>query len=134
MKLSQEGFKFFMALAKHPAVPQKVIENPVGVVSTAWRIPDQIIQPYMFGDDASKKTCLWMIGEGKTPAPKLLDIPPKSQWFPPRMVEQPNGKDLPRWSNQTDSGQNRLPPSARRAEIRSETYPGIARAFVQAWG
>ena len=128
MLKTHDAIDFFMKVAQHPNVQAKVIENPVCIMSTEWRKPDQIIQPYMFGDDASKKTCLWLIG-----VPPLV-IPDEKDWYPPRMVKQEDGKVLPRWSNQTDSGQNRLPPSADRAEKRSVTYPGIARAFAERWG
>lgn len=128
MLKTHDGIEFFLKVAEHPNAKAKVIENPVCVMSTEWRQPEQIIQPYMFGDDASKKTCLWLDG-----VPPLV-IPDKKLWYPPRWVRQPNGKLLPRWSNQTDSGQNRLPPSALRAELRSETYPGIAAAFGSNWG
>lgn len=99
------------------------LENPVSIISTRIRKPDQIIQPYYFGDDASKKTCLWLY---KLPP---IAIPPREQWVPPRIV---NGKA--RWANQTDSGQNRLGPSKDRATNRARTYPGIAKAFANAWG
>lgn len=98
------------------------IENPVGYMNTHYRKPDQIIQPYEFGHDASKKTCLWLHG-----LPVLKKDP--SMYFPPRIV---NG--LPRWGNQTDSGQNRLPPSETRATDRSRTYQGIADAMATQWG
>ena len=94
------------------------IENPKGVLSTRFLKPSQTIQPYQFGDDASKGTCLWNKG-----FPNLqIDA---VNYFPPRMV---NGK--PRWGNQTDSGQNKLSPSDNRAELRSKTYPGIAKAIA----
>jgi hypothetical protein len=114
----QRAEKFFMKFvdsAEHWA-----IENPVGRMSSAFRKPDQIIQPYEFGHDASKKTCLWL---GRLPALR------PTEYVEPRMV---NG--LPRWANQTDSGQNRLPPSEDRAKIRSETYDGIAEAMAVQWG
>ncbi len=76
--------------------------------------------PDMFGDDASKATCLWLRG-----LPEL--VPTKR--IAPRMV---NGR--PRWANQTDSGQNRLSPSPDRAFLRSITYPGIADAMADQWG
>jgi len=95
------------------------IENPVGVLSRHLG-PPQVVQPYMFGDDASKATCIW--AKGLHPIP----IPPRDRWFPPRMV---NGR--PRWGNQTDSGQNRLPPSPKRQRDRSRTFPGIAAAVAQ---
>lgn len=96
------------------------VENPIGCIGTRLRRADQIIQPHQFGDDAAKATCLWLFG-----LPKL--IPTKH--IPPRMV---NGR--PRWSNQTDSGQNRLGPSPDRAAIRATTYPGIAAAMAEQWG
>jgi len=99
------------------------IENPIGIMSTRWRKPDQIFQPNWFGDDASKFTCLWL---------QLLPILLPTRYCPPRMV---NGK--PRWANQTDSGQNRLGPTKdpedRRA-ARAETYPGPAAAMADQWG
>lgn len=104
------------------------LENPVGIISTRIRKPDQIIQPHDFGDDASKKTCLW-----------LHNLPPlikyRTMRFRGRMVEWPrgSGKMVERWSNQTDSGQNKLPPSDTRWKERSKTYPGIARAMAQQW-
>lgn len=101
-------------------IPHIAIENPVGVISTRIRKPDQYIQPFEFGHDASKKTGLW-----------LVNLPPlvPTVSVPPRLV---NGK--PRWSNQTDSGQNRLAPSPDRWKVRSETYAGIAQAFASQWG
>ena len=102
------------------------IENPVGCISTRIRKPDQIVQPFDFGDDASKKTCLWLQG-----------LPPLSQSrrVPGRLVEWPrgSGKIVERWSNQTDSGQNNLTPSGNRWADRSDTYPGIASAMARSW-
>ena len=97
------------------------IENPApSFISKSIRPPDQTIQPYQFGDDASKRTGLW-----------LRDLPPlrPSKRVAGRMV---NGKE--RWSNQTDSGQNKLSPSSGRWLERSKTYPGIARAMADQWG
>lgn len=85
-------------------------------------IKRQTVQPYHFGDDASKATQLWLRG-----LPALV-LPAKNTWFPPRFV---NG--LPRWSNQTGSGQNKLGPSAHRAHVRAITYPGIAQAMAVQW-
>lgn len=108
--------KFFMKLWGCK-IKKKAIENPVGVMSSFFRPPDQILQPYYFGDDASKKTCIWL---------ENLPLLKHTKHITPRIV---NGKK--RWSNQTDSGQNRLSPSDDRAELRSKTYPGIADAFTQ---
>lgn len=95
------------------------VENPVGAISTRIRKPDQYIHPYQFGDDASKKTGLWLKG-----LPCLVP----TNYIEPRMV---GGK--PRWSNQTDSGQNRLGPSQDRWKQRSKTYQGIALAMANQW-
>lgn len=107
-------------------VPLRSVENPIGRLSTLVRKPDQIIQPHQFGDDASKATCLWLHG-----LPKLRPSNP----HPGRVVEWPpgSGKQVRRWGNQTDSGQNKLGPSDDRWKIRSATYPGIAEAMAQQW-
>jgi len=117
-KLTEDAFNFFMLFAN--ADCEKIaIENPIGVVSKRWRKPDQIIHPWQFGEDASKRTCLWLKG-----LPKLVP----TQIVEPRIV---NGKK--RWGNQTDSGQNRLGPSDERAALRSKTYKGIAKAMATQW-
>lgn len=100
-------------------IPSKCIENLVGVLSRVWRKPSQIIQPYQFGDDASKATCLWLDG-----LPLLI---PTHQ-IAPRIV---SGRQ--RWGNQTDSGQNRLSPGPDRWKERSRTFPGIAAAMAEQW-
>lgn len=100
-----------------------VIENPVGALSTRWRSPDQIIQPFQFGDNASKKTCLWL--KGVPP----LRIDPRMFNYGRTIVR--NGKLIWRWANQTDEGQNRLSPANDRWKERSETYPGISAAFSE---
>ena len=104
------------------------LENPVGILSTRWRKPDQTIQPYEFKADASKRTCLWLQG-----LPILKKDP--AQRVKGRMVEWPrgSGKMVERWSNQTDSGQNRLAPGEARAMDRARTYPGIAAAMAEQW-
>lgn len=118
-KLTEDAYDFVMYLASRN-IPRIAIENPIGVLSTKWRKPDQIIQPYQFGHDASKSTCLW-----------LKNLPPleATQYVEPRIV---NGKK--RWANQTDSGQNKLGPSPARWKMRSITYAGIANAMAQQWG
>ena len=105
------------------------VENPVGRLSTLFRAPDQTIQPYEFGEDASKRTCLWLQG-----LPLLVKR--EDQRVTGRYVEYPSGSNrfVERWSNQTDSGQNRLGPSVDRSSIRSITYQGIANAFAEQWG
>lgn len=102
----------------------KAIENPAtSFISNAIRRPDQVIQPYQFGDDASKATGLWL---DRLP-PLVINAAGRC---PGRIVVH-NGRRVERWANQTDSGQNRVTPSADRWLERSATYPGIARAFAQ---
>lgn len=115
----REAIRFFLEFVNAP-IKRIAVENPVGIMSTLYRKPDQIIQPYEYGEDASKKTCLWL---------KNLPLLRPTQFVEPRIV---NGK--PRWSNQTDSGQNRLTPSPDRAKNRSKTYEGIANAMANQWG
>ena len=116
---TEEALLFVQALMNAP-IERIAIENPVGCISTRIRKPDQTIQPYQFGEDASKATCLWL---------KNLPLLKPTSFIPPRRV---NGR--PRWGNQTDSGQNKLPPSADRWAIRSMTYQGIADAIASQWG
>ena len=109
-----------MAAATEAGCPW-YLENSISIISSKIRKPDQIIQPYQFGHDASKATCLWLHGL----PPLVLD--PYNE-VAPRMV---NGR--PRWENQTDSGQNRLGPSETRSADRAKTYPGIAKAMAAQW-
>lgn len=104
-------------------IPCIAIENPVGSLSTMWMKPTQIIQPYEFGDDASKKTCLWLRG-----VPPLI---PTQRIYGRFIVLR--GKLVERWSNQTDEGQNNLAPSDDRWQVRADTYPGISAAMSKQW-
>jgi hypothetical protein len=122
---TEDGLAFVRLLLDAP-IPKIALENPVSCISSRIRKPDQIIQPYEFGEDASKKTCLWL--KGLPP----LEIDPDKR-LPGRLVPH-NGKTVERWGNQTDSGQNRLGPSEDRWALRSLTYPGIAEAFASQWG
>lgn len=94
------------------------VENPVGRLSTLWRKPDQIIQPWQFGHEATKTTCLWLKG-----LPPL--VPTCVVGRGERHVTK-SGKSLPKWYN--------LPPSEDRAKIRSRTFTGIAEAMAGQWG
>lgn len=97
------------------------IENPIGAIGSHIRQADQYIQPYEFGHDASKRTGLWL--------KNLPPLKPTGPYIKPRIV---SGKN--RWSNQTDSGQNRLSPSPDRAKNRSRFFSGIADAMADQWG
>ena len=108
-----EALEFIRRLMDVP-IPKIAIENPIGCISSWIRQPNQIIQPWMFGEDASKATCLWLKG-----------LPPL---VPTNIIK----KD--RYANQTQSGQNRLPSSEDRWKLRSLTYQGIADAMAGQWG
>lgn len=110
-------------------IKTKIVENPIGQLSTLWMRPSDIVQPYEFGDDASKATCLWILDENGERVMTKLDRDP-ALYVPPTL--RPNGKSY--WANQTDTGQNRLPPAADRWQDRADTYPGIASAIVKKWG
>ena len=138
-QLTEDALTFVTRLMSAP-IAKIAIENPVGVISTRVRKPEQIIHPYQFGDDASKKTCLWLKG-----LPPLIP----TDFVAPRMVccgsVVPDGDKYgcpicngakvarPRWGNQCDSGQNKLGPSDTRWKERSRTYEGIANAMATQW-
>lgn len=112
--------QFFRALWDC-GLPHVVLENPSGRVRAETGLrASQTIQPFQFGEDASKRTCLWIRG---------LPLLKETRYVEPRYVD-----GMPRWANQTDGGQNRLPPSPTRARDRSKTYDGIAAAMADQWG
>ena len=114
-QLTEDALDFVRQLMDAP-IDKIAIENPVSVISSRIRKPDQIVQPWWFGDDASKKTCLWIKN-----LPKLT---------PTNMLQ---GDSKTRRANQTETGQNKLPPSKDRWKIRSKTYQGIAHAMSTQW-
>lgn len=119
-QVEQEKALEFVRLLMGAPIEKLAIENPVSIISSRIRKPDQIIQPYNFGHDASKRTCLWLKN-----LPKLKS----TTQIQPRWIN-----NHPRWGNQTDSGQNRLGPSEHRASDRARTYEGIALAMAEQWG
>lgn len=114
-KLTEDALAFALALTNAP-IRHIAIENPVGAISTRIRKPDCIIQPWQFGHPESKKTCLWL---KNLPVLVPTNILPKPE----------NG----RWSNMTQSGQNKLGPSPTRWAERSKTYQGIGIAMASQW-
>ena len=116
LKEQEYAIAFFMMIMTRDC-PKISIENPVGIMSTRYRKPDQIIQPWMFGHPESKKTCLWLHG-----LPLLT---------PTNILQKP---EIGYWENQTPSGQNKLGPSPDRATLRGITYQGIADAMAEQWG
>lgn len=115
-ELTEEALDFVRMLMGAP-IPRIAVENPVSCISTRIRKPDQVIQPWWFGEDASKKTCLWL---------KNLPLLVETNRLP--------GDDKTRRANQTESGQNKLAPSPDRWKERSRTYEGIAKACAAQWG
>ena len=103
----QQGISFFMSIV-NAKCNRIAIENPVGIMSTVYRKPDQIIQPWMFGHGETKATCLWLKG-----LPKLE---------PTNVVEGRENRI------------HKLPPSKDRAMLRSKTFQGIADAMADQWG
>ena len=116
-----DAIAFFMLFAEAKHIPLRAIENPVGIMSSVWRKPDQVIHPYYFGDPHSKATCLWL--NGFQPLRRThYDVVPQ-------FVTHANGKRDPLWHYET----MRL-PAAERAKARSKTFPGIAHAMAAQWG
>lgn len=103
----QGAISFFLALTNAP-ISKWAIENPVGVMSTIYRKPSQIIQPWMYGHGETKATCLWLRG-----LPRLNGF---------NVVE---GREHRIW---------KMPPSPDRAKLRSKTYEGVAKAMAEQWG
>lgn len=103
----RKSIDFFMKFANADC-PKIAIENPVGIMSTVWRKPDQIVQPWMFGHGEIKATCLWLKG-----LPLLT---------PSNIV---TGREQRVW---------RMPPGPDRARLRSKTYTGVAQAMAEQWG
>lgn len=117
IKLREEAVEFFMAFANADC-DKIAIENPVGVISTRWRKPDQIVQPYFFGDPFEKRTCLWLKG--------LSKLKKTNEVTPPERSKYKSGCTMPTWYAN-------LPP-ATRAKERSKTFPGFAEAMAEQWG
>lgn len=100
------------------------IENPVGIMSSEWRKPDQIIQPYEFGDSFKKSTCIWIKG---LPLLKPTNIVDQGE-FIEFISEKGVNKKQPKWY----ADALKLKPS-ERAKVRSKTFPGIAKAMAEQW-
>ena len=113
----EEALQFVQRLM-NANIEQICIENPISIISSHIRKPDQIIQPWMFGDPFTKSTCLWLKN-----LPKLYETNVVDKGT--RHITK-SGKSLPDWYN--------LPPSADRWKLRSRTFPGIANAMATQWG
>ena len=120
-KLRIEAFNFVMKLAKAD-IPKIVIENPVGWLNSHWRKPEQIIQPYQFGDEESKRTCLWIKGLPLLKPTKIVS--PKIYGYFKKGKKE----------GQPIYGTQYCQFSKDRTKIRSRTFSGIARAMAEQWG
>jgi hypothetical protein len=120
MKDREDGINFFMMFANSDC-ERVVIENPVGIMSSVWKKPSQIINPYQFGDPFEKKTCLWIKG--------LPNLVPTDVVQPPPRKVYASGKSMPAWYCEAWGK-----PKAERSTLRSKTFPGIARAMADQWG
>ena len=119
-KDQEDGIKFFLALA-NAAIDTIAVENPVGVMTKHFRKPDQIVQPYMFGDSASKTTCLWLKNLPPLKETNVVDCG--------EMVKFSSGKSMPKWYS--DALKAKTPEERRK--IRSKTFPGFAKAIAEQW-
>lgn len=115
----KEAIEFFRMFANADC-DKIVIENPVGVMSSHYQKPNQIINPYQFGDPFEKKTCLWIKG--------LPNLIPTNIVKPPKRTEFASGKSMPTWY--ADAWKL---PKEERAKLRSKTFPGIAKAMATQW-
>ena len=116
----EEAICFFLEIANSDC-DKIAIENPVGVMSTAWQKPTQIIQPFMFGEPFEKRTCLWL--------KNLPNLKPTKIVTPPERIKFDSGKTMPMWYAKLWH----LPKEEREKE-RSKTFIGIARAMAEQWG
>lgn len=118
----EESAEFFMKLIDVD-IPRIAVENPVGIMSTRYRKPDQIIQPYFFGDKATKSTCLWLKNLPKLTPTKIVE---KGEF-----IELKSGKRIQKWYS--DALTKSKTPEERRT-MRSKTFEGIAKAIAKQWG
>lgn len=113
----QASVDFFMRLVEAP-IPRIAVENPIGIMSTRYRKPDQIVHPFWFGEEARKPTCLWL--------KNLPLLEPTDMVGEGEMHTTKGGNRLPKWYN--------LPPGPERSKIRSRTFQGMADAMASQWG
>lgn len=116
----KDAFEFFMQLY-NCNIPKIAVENPIGVVSRLFRKPDQVVQPWMFGDEASSFTCLWL--------KNLPLLTPTKIVGRGEFITHKSGVKKPKWYADALN----LPPK-ERMKIRSKTFQGIADAMAEQWG
>jgi hypothetical protein len=116
----QKAIDFFMLFANSDC-DKVVIENPINIMSTIWRKPNQIIQPWQFGDPYEKKTALWLKGVFPLLKTKIVK--------PPERIKYKSGNTMPEWYAKLWGL-----PQKERSKLRSKTFPGIAKAMAEQWG
>ena len=116
---------FFMQMIEADS-PRVAVENPIGIMSTAYRKPDQIISPHWFGDRAEKKTCLWLKGLPPLMKTEIVDPGEKNRFGQSLNASADWARD--------ERGKAIAWNDPRTAVIRSKTFPGIARAMAEQWG
>jgi len=116
----KKAIQFFISIY-NSKTPYIAIENPVGVISSVFKKPDQIINPFEFGDPYEKKTCLWLKNLPPLISTKKVDPPPRTTFK--------SGKSMPSWY-----AESWKLPKDEMAKLRSKTFPGIAKAMAQQWG
>lgn len=117
----EEALAFFIKLLEAP-IDKIAVENPVGIVSTRYKKPNQTVHPWMFGDEASKATCLWL---KNLPLLEPTKIVGKGE-----RVVLSSGKSLPKWYS---DALTQSKTSAERRTMRSKTFEGLARAMAEQW-
>lgn len=117
----EDGVDFFIALASAD-IDHIAIENPVGIMNTRFRKPDQIVQPYHFGDSASKKTCLWLKNLPPLEYTNIVD--------PGEFIEFESGRKIAKWYS---DGLTKTKSAEERRTWRSKTFPGFAKAMATQW-
>ena len=115
----KKAIKFFMKLA-NAKCDKIAVENPIGIMSTYWRKPDQIIQPFQFGHKEAKKTALWLKGLPKLKHTKIVE---------PEYITYKSGKRMAKWYAEAWKL-----PKDERTKLRSKTFQGIANAMAKQWG
>lgn len=123
--LKEEGANFFMQMINADC-DKIAVENPVGIMSTRYRKPDQIIQPYMFGDEAQKTTCLWLKGLPLLTPTKIVGKGEKKEWVNAKGQK----KAYPKWIFDALKAKTK----EERSKLRSKTFLGIAKAMAEQWG
>jgi len=123
----QQGIDFFMNVV-NVNIPMIAVENPVGIMSRLYRKPDQIIQPWQFGHEAQKTTCLWLKG---LPLLNHTNVVGKGNFYVSK-----TGKKMPSWSHDVaDANGKKIGYNTLEIKkIRNKTFPGIANAMASQWG